>query len=149
VLIGDEPRDVLFDRNTFDFDGTTLLYAYGGTATAPRAIAGFRFTNNAAPHGEYGINGADASTGTLTLKRYFPDSVVTGNWLSGGNSSKYPAGNRFDNPFNAGLTGPAPSSTASRPPGADVTRLLARVAAIRAGSMPAGPHRPAGVRIVK
>ena len=40
-------RDV--DHNTIDFDGTTAVYAYGGTDTAPRQIAGFRFVNNALP----------------------------------------------------------------------------------------------------
>lgn len=151
VLIGDEPRDVAFDRNTFEFDGTTLLYAYGGTATAPRAILGFQFTNNAAPHGQYGINGADASTGTLTLQRYFPAAVVTGNWLSGGNSSKYPAGNRFENPFDAGLTASvsASTSTGPRPPGAEVARLMALTETIRTGVMSAAPQPPGGVRIVK
>lgn len=151
VLIGDEPRDVIFDRNTFEFDGTTLLYAYGGTATAPRAILGFQFTNNAAPHGQYGINGADASTGTLTLQRYFPGAVITGNWLSGGNSAKYPAGNRFETPFNAGLTATGTSSSAVDPraPGADVPRLLGLVPAIRAGLMSGVLQRPANVRVVK
>jgi len=149
VLIGDEPRDVIFDRNTFEFDGTTLVYAYGGTATAPRAIREFQFTNNAAPHGQYGINGADASAGTLTLQRYFPGAVVTGNWLSGGNSSKYPAGNRFENPFVSGVTAAASSSPAaagSRSAGADVPRLLALTAAIRAGLMPATPQPSASER---
>lgn len=150
VLIGDGPRDIVFDRNTFEFDGTTLVYAYGGTATAPRAILDFQFTNNAAPHGQYGIHGADVSTGTLTLQRYFPGSVVTGNWLSGGNSSKYPAGNRFENPFDAGLTASAsPSTSGPRPPGADVPRLLALTTTIRAGLMTAAPRPPGGVRIVK
>jgi hypothetical protein len=148
--IGEAPRDVTFDRNTFDFDGTTLLYAYGGTATAPKAIEGFRFTNNAAPHRQYGINGDNASTGTLTFQRFFPGAVITGNWLSGGNSSKYPAGNRFDSPFNAGLTATPTSSSAvePRPPGADVPRLLGLVNAIRDGLM-TGVVRPANVRIVK
>lgn len=151
VLIGDEPRDVIFDRNTFEFDGTTLLYAYGGTATAPRAILDFQFTNNAAPHGQYGINGADASTGTLTLQRYFPGAVITGNWLSGGNSSKYPAGNRFEIPFDSGVSALASSSPAAgpRPAGADVPRLLALAAAIRTGLMTAALQPPAGVRVVK
>ena len=44
-----------------------------GPTSAPRTITGFRFTNNAAPHGDYGINGAERSTGTLTLHMYFPD----------------------------------------------------------------------------
>ena len=30
----------------------------------------------------------------------FPRAVMTGNWLSGGDPSKYPAGNRFDTPFD-------------------------------------------------
>ena len=151
VLIGDEPRDVVFDRNTFEFDGTTLVYAYGGTATSPKAIAGFQFTNNAAPHGEYGINGADASTGTLTLQKYFPGAVITGNWLSGGNSSRYPPGNRFDSPFNAGLTAAASTSPAAgaRGAGADAARMLGFVAAIRSGLMTSIPQPPANFRIVK
>ena len=49
LLIGDEPRDVTLDHNTIDFDGTTAVYAYGGTDVAPRQIAGFRFVNNALP----------------------------------------------------------------------------------------------------
>ena len=81
VLIGDAPRDVTFDHNTFDFDGTTLLYAYGEEKGTPRPIKGFRFTNNAGRHGQYGINGADASPGKVAIERYFPDGTFTGNVL--------------------------------------------------------------------
>ena len=149
VLVGDEPRDVTFDHNTFDLDGTTVLYAYGGSGTAPKAIAGFVFTNNAAPHGEYGINGADASTGALTLKMYFPGAVMTGNWLSGGNASRYPAGNRFEAPFDPGLTTSVTTRSESgiRPAGADVGRLLGLVESIRAGLMTAALQRPKNLRI--
>jgi len=104
-LVGDEIRDLTIDHNSIDFDGTTLLYAYGGTKAQPKQMRGFRFTNNAARHGEYGVNGADASTGTLTFQMYFPDVVFTGNWLSGGTSSRYPAGNRFEEPFELNLNG--------------------------------------------
>ena len=135
ILIGDEPIDVVVDHNTFDLDGTTILYAYGGTASAPRAINGFRFTNNAAPHGAYGINGASASTGTLTLQMYFPGAVMTGNWLSGGNPSRYPAGNRFDTPFNPALTADAPSM-----------RLL--LDGIPRGLMTAAPQAPKSLKVV-
>jgi hypothetical protein len=102
LLLGDGPRDVVVDRNTFEFDGTTLLYVYGAAK-----VTGFQFTNNAGPHGTYGINGAGASSGTLTLQTFFPGAVVTGNWLSGGSASRYPAGNRFDAPFDAKKTAPA------------------------------------------
>jgi hypothetical protein len=83
---------VTIDHNTFDIDGTTILYAYGGTDTAPRRIINFVFTNNNAPHRDYGINGASASTGTLTFQMYFPSAVVTGNWLSGVNPAKVSGG---------------------------------------------------------
>ena len=61
LLIGDEPRNVTVEHNTIDFDGTTAVYAYGGTATVPRTILGFRFANNALRHNKYGINGASSS----------------------------------------------------------------------------------------
>ncbi len=139
ILIGDEPRDVLVDHNTFDLDGTTVVYAYGGTDTAPRPITGFRFTNNAAPHGDYGINGAGASTGTLTLQMYFPNVVMTGNWLSGGNPAKYPPGNRFEVPFDASTAGPA---------GADVAKLRPLLDSVPKGLMTGVPQSPKNLRII-
>jgi hypothetical protein len=138
-LIGDAPKDVVIDHNTLDFNGTTLLYAYGGTAAAPRPIPGFKFTNNAARHGTYGVNGADASTGTLTFQMYFPSVVFTGNWLSGGTSSKYPAGNRFEEPFDPTHTGNA---------GADVARLLRMVESIKSGLMTLAPDPPQGLQVI-
>jgi hypothetical protein len=140
AMIGDAPRDIVIDHNTFDFDGTTLLYAYGGTKAAPRPITGFRFTNNAAPHGTYGINGADASTGTLTLQMYFPDAVITGNWLSGGTASRYPPGNRFQVPFNSRLTAGAVADPLGV--GANVARLLPLLETIPAGLMVVQPQSP-------
>jgi hypothetical protein len=123
VLIGDGPRDLVFDHNTFEFDGTTLLYAYGGKAT-PKPIEGFRFTSNAARLGEYGINGADSSSGKPALERFFPGAVVSGNWLSGGSASKYPAGNRFESPFDSGI------AAGARPPAAAAATIGARVGAL-------------------
>ena len=134
VLIGDAPRDVTITHNTFDFDGTTLLYVYGGSASSPAAVTGFSFTYNAAPHNAYGLNGASASPGALTIQMYFPSSTVTGNWLSGANLSKYPSGNRAESPFasyladraNADyrLTGALAADGADgRPAGADLDAL--------------------------
>ena len=144
-LVGDAVRDLTIDHNTIDFDGTTLLYAYGGTKSAPRQMPGLRFTNNAARHGQYGINGADASTGTLTFQMYFPEPVVTGNWLSGGSSSRYPPGNRFEEPFD-----PRPSSslTNSSGTGANVARVLAVADNVVRGVMTVVPQAPRGLRII-
>jgi hypothetical protein len=146
VLIGDEPADIVIDHNTLDHDGTTILYAYGGTASAPRPIPGFRFTNNAARHAAYGISGADASPGTLTLQMYFPGAVISGNWLSGGNPAKYPAGNRFDVPFDAGLGAIAP--TPAPAVGANLAKLLPLLDTIPKGLMAGVPEPPTSVRII-
>jgi hypothetical protein len=101
LLIGDEPRDVVVDHNTIAHDGTTAVYAYGGTATVPRAITGFRFTNNALRHNLYGINAASSSSGNAALAAYFPGSIVQKNWFQGGVASRYPTGNLFSGTFAA------------------------------------------------
>jgi hypothetical protein len=145
-LLGDAPRDILIDHNSIDSDGTTVLYAFGGTPAAPRAITGFRFTNNAARHGQYGVNGGDASTGTLTFQMYFPNVVFTGNWLSGGISSRYPPGNRFDEPFELSLNAPAAANAPAL--GANVGRLVQMIDTIRRGIMAVPPQAPRNVRIV-
>ena len=119
LLLGEAPRDISIERNTFEFDGTTLLYVYGS-----EPVTGFRFASNAAPHGTYGINGAGASPGSPTLQKYFPDAVVTGNWLSGGSPSRYPAGNRFDTPFDA---------KSARSAGAELAQFTALLDAVTRG----------------
>ncbi|PYR80694.1 MAG: hypothetical protein DMF86_00055 [Acidobacteria bacterium] len=164
VLIGEQPRDVSFDHNTFDFDGTTLLYAYGGTATSPAAIAGFQYTNNASPHNTYGINGASASTGTLTFQMYFPAAVIAGNWLSGGSSSRYPSGNRFDAPFDASIVNRAAgdyrlvttttllrAATDGGQVGADVAKLQPLIPVLISGQLPPSlvPRAPGNVRVIR
>jgi hypothetical protein len=144
-LLGEAPRDITIDRNTIVFDGTTLLYAFGGTGAAPRQITGFRYTNNASPHGLYGVNGAEASTGTLTFQMYFPSMVMTGNWISGGSSSRYPAGNRFEEPFQV----PMPVGNALlQGPGANVRMLLAMADNVRKGLAVELPAPPTSVRVI-
>jgi hypothetical protein len=152
VLIGDAARDIVFDHNTFDFEGTTLLYAYASPTSQklrPRTMPGFRFTNNASPHGTYGINGADASPGTLTLQMYFSDGVVSGNWLSGGAAARYPPGNRFDSGFALQLT-PTTAGGAQPAPGigANLSKLLPLLEAVPRGLMSSPPERPRGLRII-
>jgi hypothetical protein len=146
ILMGDEPRDLVIDHNTFDLDGTTVLYVYGGSSGAPRRVTGFRFTNNATPHGTYGINGASSSTGNPTLQMYFPGIVLMGNWLSGGNPSKYPAGNTFEVPFDPGTSSVA--SAGPRQAGADIAMLRPLLDSIPRGLMTAAAQTPKGLRIV-
>ncbi len=159
VLIGEGPRNVLITHNTFDFDGTTLLYVYGGTASAPAVVDGFTFTYNAGPNNTYGINGASAAPGSLTLQMYFPGATITGNWISGANASKYPSGNRTESPFqdyvadrangDYHLTGALSSNGADgKPVGADIDRLTTMEVAVVGNSGPSTLKAPANVHII-
>jgi hypothetical protein len=150
------------DHNTVDFDGSTAVYAYGGTAAAPGRITGFQFTNNAVRHNQYGINGANFVWGNSAIAGYFSDGTVRGNWLSGGTAARYPAGNFFSGPFASAfadlsqhdyrlsatsvLLGAATDGTNI---GADVTRLIGGLAGVVDGSVPPRPGNPAGLRIAR
>jgi len=100
LLIGNQPRDVVVDHNTVDADGTTFLYAHGGSATNPEEIFGVQVTNNAARHSSYGINAANFSYGNSAINGYFPGSTIGANWLAGGPASRYPSGNLFAGVFD-------------------------------------------------
>jgi len=94
LQIGDEPADVHVEHNTVVQSGN-IISAYGGTAAAPRKITGFRFADNIVMHNTYGIYGNAIGMGNLCLAAYFPQSVVTGNVIAGGQSQSYPSGNSF------------------------------------------------------
>ena len=163
LLIGDKPRDVVIDHNTVDGGGSAVVYAYGGTAAAPRQITGFEFTNNAVRHNTYGINGANATSGQGTLSMYFPDSLVRGNWFgAGGSASRYPAGNYFGTDFGSAFTSvatgnyhPAPggpligAATDGTNIGADLSRVFSGTTGVVQGTPPPVPRTPRGVHIVR
>ena len=107
VLIGDGPRDIVIDHNTVDANGSAILYVSGGTPEAPAQVQGFQFTNNAARHNSYGINGTDVGFGNAILEHFFPNAVFEGNWLQGGQASRYPAGNFFSGTFDGAFADPA------------------------------------------
>jgi hypothetical protein len=162
LLIGDAPRDIIVDHNTIDFDGTTAVYTYGGSASAPRKIYGFQFTNNALRHNAYGINGASFSTGFSTLTAYYPGATVQGNWLQGGTASRYPAGNYFSGTFASGFAdasahdyraasgGILPNrATDGSDIGADLGTLLHGVRSVVEGNMTPRPTAPSNLRLVR
>ena len=164
VQLGLEPRDVIVDHNTIDHDGSTVVYAY--SVSAPVPLSGFQFTNNAARHSDYGINGGSTSPGTLTISSYFPTGIITRNWLPGGTASAYPAGNYFTGNFRSGFVAPlsgdwrpAPGSllignaTDGTDIGAAIATLMTRVNYVVSGNpsipglpkvSPAMPRSPTG-----
>lgn len=99
LLMGNAPRDIVIDHNTIDADGTTLSYVYGSGSSAVLAVTGYQFTNNAARHSQYGVNGAQVSFGNQIIATFFPGAVFSGNWLQGGDPARYPAGNYFNGQF--------------------------------------------------
>jgi hypothetical protein len=57
----------------------------------------FVFKHNLAPHNEFGIFGHAVGVGTKAIDAYFPDAIVVGNIIVGGDEGQYPVGNHFPN----------------------------------------------------
>jgi hypothetical protein len=160
MLVGDEPRDVVVDHNTVEFDGSAAVYAHGGTSSSPRQIQGFQFTNNALRHNEYGINGAHFAWGNGILSGYFPGAIVRGNWMSGGTASRYPSGNHFSGTFESAFVNAAAADFRVAPGSilagraTDGTNIGADAVLVLAGTtgtpppVTAPPARPVNLRIV-
>jgi hypothetical protein len=102
-------------------------------------IHGFVFRGNLMRHNRYGIMGDDVGPGRATIAKYFPDAVVEGNVLAGGQKSQYPSGNffpgvkEFESSGESGLSGA----------GADMKAIAASAAAGRERS---DLERPAAAR---
>lgn len=161
LLLGDAPREITVDHNTIDSDGTVVLYVYGGPSGGILPVSQFRFTNNAAKHQDYGISGSDVSFGNEIISAFFPDGEVRGNWLPGGDPSRYPAANYFDGTFASGfanLTNGDYSPSAGGPLvgratdgtniGADIGALTMASSAATSSEGGTRPPPPTNVRIV-
>jgi hypothetical protein len=161
LLIGSGPRNVVVDHNTVDADGTTFVYAHGGSATDPEEIFGVQVTNNAARHNSYGINGASFSSGNSAINAYFPGSTIRGNWLAGGPASRYPSGNLFAGAFSDAFVNQAAADYRLAPGsilagaatdgtniGADLATLLAGTARVIEGVTIPRPPAPNRLRII-
>ena len=99
ALITAAPSAIVMDHNTIDSDGWAIIYVAGGTVTAPQAVTGFQFTNNAARHNDYGLGGEHYSFGNAIIANYFPGGIVRRNWLQGGPAASYPAEHYFAGTF--------------------------------------------------
>ncbi len=94
LQIGNAPNNVTIDHNTIIQSGNAVT-VYGRNRENGRAVSGFRFTNNNAAHNTYGIFGNGTGVGMAAINAYFPDGVIVGNVLAGGQASRYPAWNFF------------------------------------------------------
>ena len=94
-IIGDGPDTVTIARNTVISTNSAVIWLYGGSATAPKAVTNAVITDNMAAHNSYGIMGSSFASGQATINAYLPGAIVNGNVLAGGTASKYPTGNFF------------------------------------------------------
>jgi hypothetical protein len=154
VQIGDEPADVHIEHNTVLQSGN-IISVYGGTRTAPRQATGFRFASNIVLHNSYGIFGNNVGTGNPAIATYFPQSVIVGNAMAGGNASLYPAGNAFPTVASLMAQFENPAADDYRlVPSSNLRSLIQGVTGAdfdemqRALSAPTtGPRAPTGLRI--
>jgi hypothetical protein len=167
LLLGNEPRDIIVDHNTIVHNGSSLVYAYGGSSTALLPVYGFQFTNNAAKHNAYGLASQYFTYGAEALANYYPDAIVRGNLLSGAAASRYPAGNYQYSDFTAQFVEAASDdyrlaeSSPLRHAATDGTHVGADIDAVLAGQgaepylardalpPPAKPEAPGNLRIVR
>jgi hypothetical protein len=125
IQLGDGVADVHVEHNTVDDTGR-IVSAYG--APSP----GFVFRGNVIRHNAYGVMGAAASPGALTFERFLPGAVFEQNVVAGGDSKRYPPGNRFiapgdfDQEFQNAAAGDFHMRTDSGP-GANVAKIEAAI----------------------
>jgi hypothetical protein len=93
--LGDGPDSVTIDHNTVVTTNSSIVWMYGGSATAPTAITNAVYTNNMSVHNTYGMDGSNFAAGLSSINAYMPGASVAGNVLAGGTASKYPTGNFF------------------------------------------------------
>jgi hypothetical protein len=161
MLIGGEPRDITVDHNTVDHDGSSFIYAYGGTDVAPKKILGAVITNNAARHGSYGMGGEFFAYGNAILTGFYPDVTFRGNYLAGGAASRYPSGNLFSGTFESQFVDVAnhnfqllpgsplvKAATDGTNIGADVSLVLQATAGVDSGTRTHAPTSPGNVRMM-
>lgn len=163
MLMGDGPKDVLIDHNTVSHNGSSFLFLYGGKQADPVEMYNVRITNNAAKHNGYGVNGDYFGYGNGVINAFLPGATVTGNYLAGGSSAKYPTGNRFTGTFDAEFVSAATgdfrlkSGSALRGAatdrgdiGADMGMVVSATVAVEEGVISLDPPQaPVGVRVTQ
>lgn len=88
LAMNDGASDVSIVHNTALQTGN-IIFADG------RPDPGFMFSDNITPNNQYGIIGTGTGPGSPTIDHYFPDGVVQGNAIIGGQPAAYPGGNSF------------------------------------------------------
>jgi Carbohydrate binding module (family 6) len=95
AIIGAGPKNITFDHNTVDNDGSSTVFIYGGATPTGVQITGFELTNNLLRANTYGVFGDTYGQGTVGLNHYAPNAIVLHNTFAGASAKLYPVGNDF------------------------------------------------------
>ena len=95
AIIGAGPKNVVFDHNTVDNNGSSTLFFYGGKTPTGVQITGFELTNNLLRQQSYAVYGDKIGQGVTALNYYTPAAIVQRNTFAGASAKLYPVGNDF------------------------------------------------------
>jgi hypothetical protein len=95
AVIGSGPKNIVFDHNTVDNNGSSTVFIYGGYSPTGTQITGFELTNNLLRSNSYAVYGDKKGEGTAGLNYYTPNAIVLGNTFAGESAALYPTGNDF------------------------------------------------------
>jgi hypothetical protein len=96
AVMGNAPKNVSFEHNTVDHNGSNLIRFYSGKApNGVTKIYGLVVDDNSWRVGTYGIVGDSHAQGLDSLNFYAPGAKVLSNAFAGGNPKIYPTGNDF------------------------------------------------------
>jgi hypothetical protein len=96
AILGNAPKNVTFEHNTVDHNGSNLIRLYAGKATdGVTKIYGLVLNDNSWRVNTYGITGDSHAQGIDSLNFYAPGAQLLGNAFAGGNAKIYPTGNEF------------------------------------------------------
>jgi hypothetical protein len=95
AIIGAGPKNITFDHNTVDNDGSSTIFIYGGASPTGVQIQGFELTNNLLRSNTYAVFGDKYGQGTVAFNQYTPGAIVQHNTFAGASAKLYPVGNDF------------------------------------------------------
>ena len=95
AIIGAGPKNITFDHNTADNNGSSTIFIYGGTTPTGVQILGFELTNNLLRSNAYAVYGDKYGEGNVAFSHYTPSAIVLHNTFANESAKYYPVGNDF------------------------------------------------------
>ena len=95
AIVGAGPKNVTFDHNTVDNNGSSTVFFYGGKTPTGVQVTGFELTNNLLRQQSYAVYGDKIGQGTVAFNYYTPAAIIQRNTFAGASAKLYPVGNDF------------------------------------------------------